>query len=78
MVYRPGYLKYKIHEIDITLIESDKIGILGVGESVLFLQPGDFFKEMGIHERDWMASTNSIYKLGNKFVGWNMSAKGIM
>ena len=48
-----GYLKYKNPEIDITLIESDKIGILGVGESTI-PQLGDFFKEMGIEERDWM------------------------
>ena len=51
-----------------------KIGILGVGESTI-PQLGDFFKEMGIEERDWMASSNSIYKLGNKFVGWNIIRK---
>ena len=72
--FTAGYLKYKNPEIDITLIESDKIGILGVGESTI-PQLGDFFKEMGIEERDWMHHTNSIYKLGNKFVGWNIPGK---
>ena len=68
--FTAGYLKYKNPDIDITLIESKKIGIIGVGESTI-PQLGDFFKEMGIEERDWMSHTNSIYKLGNKFVGWN-------
>lgn len=68
--FTAGYLKHKNPEIDITLIESKKIGIIGVGESTI-PQLGDFFRQMGINERDWMASSNSIYKLGNKFVGWN-------
>ena len=72
--FTAGYLKLKNPEIDVTLIESKKIGILGVGESTI-PQLGDFFREMGIHERDWMASSNSIYKLGNKFVGWNIPGK---
>ena len=69
--FTAGYLKTKNPEIDITLIESKKVGIIGVGESTI-PQLGDFFAEMGIEERDWMADTNSIYKLGNKFVGWNI------
>ena len=68
--FTAGYLKVKNPEIDITLIESEKVGIIGVGESTV--PPlKDFFLEMGITERDWMAESNSIYKLGNKFVGWN-------
>ena len=73
-LFTAGYLKLKNPEIDVTLIESKKVGILGVGESTI-PQLGDFFREMGIHERDWMASSNSIYKLGNKFVGWNIPGK---
>ncbi|MDA9373839.1 tryptophan 7-halogenase [bacterium] len=72
--FTAGYLKHKNPEIDITLIESPKVGIVGVGESTI-PQLGDFFREMGIEERDWMASSNSIYKLGNKFVGWNIEGK---
>ena len=72
--FTAGYLKTKNPEIDITLIESKKIGIIGVGESTI-PQLGDFFAEMGIEERDWMSHTNSIYKLGNKFVGWNIEGK---
>ena len=52
--FTAGYLKYKNPDIDITLIESKKIGIIGVGESTI-PQLGDFFKEMGIEERDWMS-----------------------
>ena len=72
--FTAGYPKTKNPEIDITLIESKKIGIIGVGESTI-PQLGDFFAEMGIEERDWMSHTNSIYKLGNKFVGWNIEGK---
>jgi 2-polyprenyl-6-methoxyphenol hydroxylase-like FAD-dependent oxidoreductase len=72
--FTAGYLKHKNPEIDITLIESEKVGIIGVGESTI-PQLGDFFRQMGIEERDWMASSNSIYKLGNKFVGWNKEGK---
>lgn len=68
--FTAGYIKYHNPEIEITLIESQKVGIIGVGESTI-PQLGDFFREMGIDERDWMSQTNSIYKLGNKFVGWN-------
>ena len=72
--FTAGYLKYKNPEIDITLIESKSVGIIGVGESTI-PQLGDFFREMGIEERDWMSHTNSLYKLGNKFVGWNIPGK---
>lgn len=72
--FTAGYLKTKNPEIDITLIESKKVGIIGVGESTI-PQLGDFFAEMGITERDWMSHTNSLYKLGNKFVGWNIEGK---
>lgn len=72
--FTAGYLKTKNPEIDITLIESNKIGIVGVGETVI-PQLGDFLNEMGLNEREWMSHTNSIYKLGNKFVGWNIEGK---
>jgi tryptophan halogenase len=60
--FTAGYLKYKNPDIDITLIESKKIGIIGVGESTI-PQLGDFFKEMGIEERDWMSLSlkNNIF-----------------
>ena len=33
--FTAGYLKLKNPEIDVTLIESKKVGILGVGESTI-------------------------------------------
>lgn len=64
-----GYLAVKIPDIKITLIESDIIPTIGVGESML-PQIGEFFLEMGIDEKVWMKDCDAIYKLGNKFENW--------
>ena len=64
-----GYLSKFHGDCEITVIESDNIPTIGVGESVtphvdLFLQ------EMGIDRHHWMKHTNSVYKLANKFTNW--------
>ena len=69
-----SWLKTKHPELDITLIESDRVGTIGIGESVL-PRLGTMLSEIGLEEREWMAYTHSIYKLGNKFVGWNIPGK---
>jgi tryptophan halogenase len=72
--FSAAWMSVKHPNIKVTLIESDKVGIIGVGESTL-PQLGTMMKEIGLEERDWMSHTNSIYKLGNKFVGWNIEGK---
>lgn len=72
--FTAGYLKHNNPNLEITLIESEKVGIVGVGESTV-PQLGTFLADMGINERDWMAESNALYKLGNKFVGWNTEGK---
>lgn len=64
-----GYLAVKNPTVKITLIESDRIPTIGVGESML-PQIGEFFQEMGIDEKAWMKKCDAIYKLGNKFENW--------
>jgi len=54
---------------NITLIESDKIPIIGVGESVT-PHVAHFFNELGIKDHDWMKKTGAVYKYANKFVNW--------
>ena len=57
-------------DIKLTVIESPKVPILGVGESTI-PQLGDLLDNVGINEFDWMKGVHGIHKLGNHFVGWN-------
>ena len=59
-----GYLEKSFPEYEITLIESDTIPKIGVGESTL-PQIKTFFDEMDIPESSWMDRCNAIHKYGN-------------
>jgi len=55
--------------LDITLVESDEIGTVGVGESTI-PTCRTFHQYMGIDEREFMRATNSTFKLGISFENW--------
>ena len=56
--------------IDLTLVESDEIGIVGVGESTIPTTRA-FHGFVGIDEAAFMRATNATYKLGIAFENWD-------
>lgn len=53
----------------ITVVESSKIGTLGVGEgSTPFLR--NFFAQLNISEKQWMPACDATYKVGIAFPNW--------
>jgi tryptophan 7-halogenase len=55
--------------ISVTLVESDQIGAIGVGEATV---PAihEFLRALGINEAEFIAATQATFKLGIEFEGW--------
>src|SRR5579884_3780789 len=54
---------------EVHLVESEAIGIIGVGEATL-PQIRGFNEKLGIDEADFMAATRATFKLGIEFRDW--------
>jgi tryptophan halogenase len=66
-----AYLSVHNPDLDITLIESDNIPTIGVGEATTpYLMK--FFKDIGVEkESDWMPYCNATYKNGVMYEDWD-------
>jgi tryptophan halogenase len=55
--------------LDITLIESSKVGTVGVGESTLG-HINKYLRLLGLKDQDWMAACNATYKNSIRFTNF--------
>src|SRR4051794_14671224 len=60
--------------MSVTLVESDEIGIVGVGEATI-PSIALFNQSLGIDEAEFLAATGGTYKLGIAFDGWGKPAE---
>src|SRR5713226_1057816 len=58
------------HGIEISVLESPMVGIIGVGEGSTPWLRG-FFDSLGIEESEWMPECKATYKCGITFDGWS-------
>src|SRR6202008_3158129 len=56
--------------VEITVLESPTVPIIGVGEGSTPWMRG-FFDSLGIEESEWMPECNATYKCGITFDGWS-------
>lgn len=69
-----AFTKLLGNDIKVTLIESDDIGTVGVGEATI--PPiKNFHKLLGINEQEVMKATHATFKLGINFENWGEIAE---
>ena len=61
--------RFCVPRLSVTLVESDEIGAIGVGEATI-PSISMFNQSLGIDEAEFLAATGGTYKLGIAFDGW--------
>ena len=62
--------KWSSQQVEVTLVESPEVGIIGVGEgSTPSLK--HFFETIDVPESKWMPRCNATYKVNIRFEGWS-------
>ena len=56
--------------LEVTVLESPQVGVIGVGEGSTPWLRG-FFESLGIEEAEWMPECHATYKAGITFEGWS-------
>lgn len=56
--------------LEVTVLESPQVGVIGVGEGSTPWLRG-FFESVGIEESEWMPECHATYKAGITFDGWS-------
>jgi tryptophan halogenase len=57
-------------EYQVSLLESEEIGVLGAGESTL-MPFFNLLKDLDINENEFIKETNSVFKLGSYYGNWS-------
>jgi tryptophan halogenase len=61
--------RFCVPRLSVTLVESDEIGTIGVGEATI-PSINVFNQSLGVDEAEFLAATGGTYKLGIAFDGW--------
>lgn len=70
-----AWSQQKHSSTQITVLESEEIGTIGVGEgSTPTLR--EFFRQLGIADSEWMPKCSATYKCGIAFPGWLNGSNG--
>src|SRR3954447_5913909 len=64
------FARFLGNRASITLVESDEIGTVGVGEATI-PQIHNLLAGLGLDQAEFLRATNATFKLGIEFDGWN-------
>src|SRR5437763_16066082 len=64
------FARFLGNRASITLVESDEIGTVGVGEATI-PQIHNLILGLGLDQAEFLRATNATFKLGIEFDGWN-------